>query len=65
MSPAPATDIVTSEQVVHEPKETERDVSANVHMGTPSIVMDQHVKRSAQTVRRSKRLTKPPDKLTL
>ena len=71
----PAPDMVTSEQVVHEPRETERDVSANVQMGTPSIVMDQPVKRSTQTatprrvvdepVRRSKRLIKPPDKLTL
>ena len=50
MAPAPAPDIVTSEQLVHEPRETERDVSANVHMGTPSIVMDQPVKRSPQTV---------------
>ena len=50
MFPAPAPDIVTSEQVVHEPRETERDVSANVYMGTPSIVMDQPVKRSPQTV---------------
>ena len=75
MALAPALDIVTSEQVVHEPRETERDVSANVHMGTPSIVMDQPVKRSpqtvtphkvvAETVRRSKRLIKPPEKLTL
>ena len=71
---SPAPDIVTSEQVLHEPRETVRDVSANVHMGTPSIVMDQPVKRSpqtvtphkvvAETVRRSKRLIKPPDKLT-
>ena len=69
---APAPDIVTSEQVVHEPRETERDVSANVHIGTPSIAMDQPVKRSPQTVtphrvvdetvRQSKRLIKPPDK---
>ena len=75
MAPAPAPDMVTSEQVVHEPREPERDVSANVQMGTPSIVMDQPVKRSTQTatpprvvdetVRRSKRLIKPPDKLTL
>ena len=74
-APAPAPDIVTSEQVVHEPRETERGVSANVHKGTPSIVIDQPVKRSPQTVtphkvvsetvRRSKRLVKPPDKLTL
>ena len=75
MAPAPSPDIVTSAQVVHEPRETERDVSANVRMGTPSIVMDQPVKRSpqtvtpqkvvAETVRRSKRPIKPPDKLTL
>ena len=75
MAPAPAPDIATSEQIVHEPWETERDVSENVHMGTPSIVMDQPVKRSpqmvtphkvvAETVRRSKRLFKPPDNLTL
>ena len=72
MAPAPAPGIVASEQVVHEPRETERDVSA---MFTPSIVMYQPVKRSpqtvtphkvvAETVRRSKGLIKPPDKLTL
>ena len=77
MAPAPTLDIATFEQVVHEPTDVkaERDVSANVHMGTPSIVIDQPVKRSTQTetlsrvvdetVRRSKRLIKPPDKLTL
>ena len=48
MAPAPAPDMVTSEQVVLEPREPERDVSANVQMGTPSIVMDQPVKRSTQ-----------------
>ena len=75
MAPASAPDIVTSEQVGHEARETERDLSANVHMGTPSIVMDQPVMGSPQTVtphkgvaeneRRSKKLIKPPDKLTL
>ena len=61
MAPAPAPDMVTSEQVVHEPRENERDVSTNVQMGTtatPPRVVD-------ETVRRSKRLIKPPDKLTL
>ena len=29
---APAPDMVMSEQVVHEPRETERDVSTNVQM---------------------------------
>ena len=72
MAPAPAPDTVASEQVVHEPRETEGDVFA---MFTPSIVMDQPVKRStqtvtphkvvAETVRRSKGLIKLPDKLTL
>ena len=50
MAPAPSPDIVTSAQVGHEPRETERDVSANVHMGTSSIVKDKPVKRSPQTV---------------
>ena len=39
MAPVPGPDVATSEHVVHEPRDTECDESANVHMGTPSIVI--------------------------
>ena len=71
MASAPAPGIVTSEQVGNESRHTEHDESANVHIGTPSIVMDQPVERVSQTatpsrvvdetVRLSKRLIKPPE----